>query len=373
MGASNSKNTVDLLTDICVNVTQSAVQSCTTTVDASQIIDLQAAGNIVYEGDISQKQSVSVDIACAMSSEKQNEIRSLVANELALQAEALTKGALTSLGGTTAEAATNIENLLEANVTQTDEQNLNSILNQTQTIQLNAGGSIIFKGNMSQEQSTKLVASAMMQSGSYSKVIQKVANDIDSVTKSSAEGSDSIFADLVAKVAKTFGLTASAALLAVPMMIGGVIFLIILLIALPFMLGGSKKKEKPSDRTAQSSMGTNIIMAPPMYGQQPMMPAPVDPFEKFRYGGEDETEDSSEGLSGNKKETKDKKKSKKEKVEDEDNTNDNGEKEDNTDDDDAEGGVEHCSGGCEACGCGCPEVEGTKKCGPDCACGCWKK
>lgn len=235
MGGTISKSTVQSFTDIATNVTQETIQSCTSVSTQSQNSDVVINGD-VSGGTFEQLQEASIDLDCAFSATKQNEIFSKVANAIAQQADSETEGALTSLGGTTAEVSATIFNSFKNNITQTDIQEVKSAINQSQKRKLVINGDVT-DTRIGQTQLATSVARTVVESTNMSKIIQEVANKFDQEAKSKSTG-------VVASVARTLGLTLAAAALVVPLAIAAVVILIVFIIMIPFVIMASRRSKK---------------------------------------------------------------------------------------------------------------------------------
>jgi hypothetical protein len=200
MGGTQSTSIVNSLTSACVNATQTSTAKCITTASQEQSIMLQAAGDITV-GDISQVQAVSVKSECLFSSQVQSDIQNAVANTLAQAAEAAGSGITSAIGGSSSNTFANIYTMISANVKQEQIQEAVNNTMQRQTVSINAGGNII-AGNISQEQTAKLIAKAIMNSEGYSKVINEVANQIDQSAKAKTTNP---LADIIGSVGDLWG------------------------------------------------------------------------------------------------------------------------------------------------------------------------
>ncbi len=218
MGGNSSKVTSDALTDIAISAIQSTIQGCTSSATQSQIISIpNVSGNLTI-GNVGLSQGVSLDIECIMSAEKQNEMHSKIANAIAQEAKSISTGMLQSLGGTSAEAATNIKTKFSANITQSDTQEaLNQIIQNQSLFVGNVGGNLVI-GNINFDQSAELVSRTLLTSGAYSRVINDISNTLTQVAETESTGMDKVFADMV----ETLGI-ASLGAFAIPLLIGIII------------------------------------------------------------------------------------------------------------------------------------------------------
>lgn len=177
MGGSQSTSTTASFTAISTKVTSDVIKKCMVTATQDQLLEVSAGGDITL-GDIGQKQGVSIDMKCAMSSETQNEIKNAVANALTQAAEAKGSGILSAVGGSGSTTNAYITTVLNNEVSMKDVQETVSGAMQRQKISINAGGNAII-GNVTQEQTASLIAEMIMSSRGYTSAIGTIASQVD--------------------------------------------------------------------------------------------------------------------------------------------------------------------------------------------------
>lgn len=225
MGGTQSVNTAEIITDIAVNATQRAINECVGSVSQQQIVQADYVAGTVDLSGVSFTQNASVNMQCALSARKQNEIQSAISSAIAQYAESRGVAVLSALGRTRSEAQTNIQNLFTANVTMEDVQTMTTIITQEQRVQFGTiEGDFIMRG-ATFEQSARIVAEAIVNTSQYNSVINTVSNAVDQVTQAEEENPLSFITDIFNN------LTQQGALL-----VGAIIIVIILVIAAPIIL-----------------------------------------------------------------------------------------------------------------------------------------
>lgn len=227
MGGSSSKSTVQKLTDIATKVANESVQRCIGAATQDQLIDIDNDGGTMILGNISQKQGISINMQCAMSSETQNKIQNDLASQISAAVNSST-GDFTS-GKSKSISDVDIKNILSTSIDNDSLSEEVSTTLQNQKIKLHNGpdGTVLATG-VSQEQGASLVVNAMMTSGQYSGALNKIADTIDVTAKSESKGIFSSLFDMLGSMFNSW-----------TMMIAGIAIAVIILgFLLLKMLGG---------------------------------------------------------------------------------------------------------------------------------------
>lgn len=211
----SSKTTVEVLNDICTQVTMDTIMKCTAVATQEQMIALKAKGDITIS-DVGMSQGVSINMNCVMQADKQNEIKDKVSAAITQNADSKGQAFLSLFGNTKADAIANIKNKLTNTVTANDELDFKTQLSQQQTISAEAGGNIIM-ANISMDQSAKIAASALMKTATYSTVINESANKMDQ--KASSEDKNPI-AEMIKAVGSIFSIPV--------LILGGIVLAVVL-------------------------------------------------------------------------------------------------------------------------------------------------
>jgi len=356
MGATSSKTISEQVNELAVEQISETISNCTGTIKQQQDLNISvSAGGSTNLGDVAQEQTATLDLECVFSAQKQSEIQRNLSNVLTQFAKAKSEDTIPGLGGTFTEIEANINNKFKSSVKQTDKQETLAAITQAQSANITNVGGVLNIKTFTQKQSAELVAKSILQSSGYSKVVDEVANAIDQTAKTESSGT-------LSNIANALGMTAATAAMAIPLAIGGIVFLIIFLIALPFMLkgGGSKKNNNFQGFSGYPQMPYAPIGNPYQTFQQPPPYQSMMGQQYATYGGSEgggdcgkagmKSGDCGCGCGGaNKKES--------------------------TKPVTGSGcGCTGIKGGCESCGCGCPDDPNTPgMCGEDCPCGCRKK
>lgn len=220
MGGTESKTTVNILTDICINVVQQNINNCVQAATQQQIIDAShASGDVVISG-VNMTQGAYVNMDCVMTSTLQSSIQSDMANAIAQYAETQGIAVLSALGKTKSEAVTNIQQIFSANVTQTITQEAVMQSLQLQKIDASYSGRNVTITDVNMSQGLEMTAKAILQSAGYSKAISEVSNLIDQTAKAKEENPLQVFADMLKNIVTSWiflivGLAVTGAVVAI--------------------------------------------------------------------------------------------------------------------------------------------------------------
>jgi lysine/ornithine N-monooxygenase len=202
MGGTQSKTTVDILTDIAMKVVQKNISKCIQTATQDQEIAARNVEEYVVIEGVSQEQSMSVNMQCALSNQMQSDIQSQIATQIAQYAESKGIALLSALGRTVSSAATNIKQLFEASVEQTNIQSaVMKSLNKQKISAVNVGKYVVLR-NISQKQTLTMTASAIITSTGYAQTISDIAETMDQATDAEETGPlDTLFNAITSTVA----------------------------------------------------------------------------------------------------------------------------------------------------------------------------
>lgn len=179
MGGTVSKNNLETLNQIAIDVTQQTTSRCVTTSTQQQLIEAtNVAGDVVIEGS-TLSQGSTIDMECLLSADTQSKIQSNIANEISQYADSQGQGMISALGSTKAEASANIKNMFESKVKlETLQESITKSM-QVQAIRAtNVGGNFVVR-NVNMSQLASVVAKTIIKSTSYSDVINEIANKLD--------------------------------------------------------------------------------------------------------------------------------------------------------------------------------------------------
>lgn len=186
MGGTESKTTIDILNEVALNVVSEQTNRCVTTSTQQQINEFSnIGGDLVIDG-LNQKQYSTINATCLINNLQNTDVQQKLANELINKAETL--GNILTLGKNKAEAISNIKNKINVAVKNsiTNESITSSYQVQGQKVQ-NIGGNVYFT-NVSQEQSSELIAKNIIGSSQISSVINDIGNAVDQSASSKTKG-----------------------------------------------------------------------------------------------------------------------------------------------------------------------------------------
>jgi hypothetical protein len=217
-GGTSSKTTAQVLTEASTQVTADSILSCATVATQEQMIGFYNVQGNVTISNVDMSQGVAVSLSCVMEATKQADIASKVADAIAQTAESKGQAVLSAFGNTRSEASTNIQNQIMSNISANTSQELNVNVSQQQSITAaNVGGNVVMT-NVTMEQSSSIIAAALMKTSTYSQVINESAAKMDQ--KSSTEEKNPL-ADVIKALGGIFTLPI--------IIIGGIILGIVLI------------------------------------------------------------------------------------------------------------------------------------------------
>lgn len=187
MGGTSSKAVANVLNEIAINASMRTIQECSASASQSQLLNIKSSG-LVFASNITMKQGVQVDSTCLSSVNKRTQLISDISNQVAQWAEAQGPGVWSALGASRSEVATNVKNRFAPVLNMDTIQRSVTAAAQGQTANIE-GGTVIL-GNVTQEQTAKIVAKSIVKDDKVAAVINDMSNTI--VAKSKATTTDPI-------------------------------------------------------------------------------------------------------------------------------------------------------------------------------------
>lgn len=235
------------LNQTTINAIERSIQNCQSTAVQTQNISQTSAGDIIIGGDISQTQTMSVNLSCVQEAMQNGSMATEISNAIAAEIKAKNKGTLAFLDkGTDAETEVWINNIVNANVTHDSEQVMNQYMAQSQSIDQTTAGRILVGGSILQNQSAKGVAEQIASTTQIQKAVLDIANEVDMKTKTENTG---VVPSVVDAISKMF----TAMAMAIPLIIGGIILFIIVLIGIPLVV---RAVRRPANKEAKKEGGS---------------------------------------------------------------------------------------------------------------------
>ena len=223
MGGTQSKTTSEVLTKVTNEVIQEHIAECVTYASQSQQLAFKRIGGSVNIGSLTMRQSLAIDIECALSSETKNAINNDLVNKFKQEADAQGIGLISALGNTQAETETRMRQIINTSVSQKSTQSVKNNIEQSQVATFTDIGGGVTISDATFEQTLEATAKAIINAGGYSQAITKVSNAIDQTAKAKEENPLSPLFDMI-----------SSAMQSGMMLIIGVI-MVVALVAIFFM------------------------------------------------------------------------------------------------------------------------------------------
>ena len=250
MGNSSSKTITEILNETAIGAIQESIQKCQQSVSQSQVIDVISGGNVVIGGNITQTQASVASLSCIQQAIQNGEIATNVANKIAQKIKAENEGTLAVLDkGTDAAAEAFIKNTIAINVTSLSSAVMNQYVAQSQRLNFVQKGdfTLLSTGNISQDQTARLVAEQLAATEQFQKAIVEIAGSVRQDNETKSKG---VISSVVDTVAKLIG----SATLALPLVIGMFLLFIAIAIGGPIVLF-RRRRSGGDEVTSGSLMG----------------------------------------------------------------------------------------------------------------------
>jgi hypothetical protein len=276
-GGSTSSATITALNNTCINAVQESLKQCITSATNEQMIMIRAGGDITL-GNIDQTQFTSIDQNCAISSTMETNIQSAIVNTLKQAAEATGSGITSVLGGSQTNVQAHIQNLVNVNLRQGDVQNTIAGALQKMSVVLEAGRNVVV-GNINQSQTSKVIATAIMNSTGAQSVVTTVANAMDQTTKSVTTNPISDIVDSVGSAVGNIVDSVGGIFTGPIMLLLGLVFLVI--IAVLVMKNLSKGEAQPALPSISSPENLSNVPVNNLFTPVPSAPEDFSNVQPF--------------------------------------------------------------------------------------------
>ena len=186
MGGANSKTEVESITEKLRDVTSSQFQSCVMSVALDQSLFIgDVKGDVTISG-LTQKQTSVMNVKCAQSTDKIEAIQSSLASSLETIQQKKMQGTAGLTAGESDVNTTNKQKIVE-NIKSEIVNNLESLMSQSQKIEIvNVGGNVALK-DITQEQAATMAADAVLKAASVRNAITKFSTDMSTTSVTTEE------------------------------------------------------------------------------------------------------------------------------------------------------------------------------------------
>jgi len=219
MGASESKTTINSLSQTISNISMTTVQDCMVSSDQSQTFEMVNTG-FSFGGTTRLVQETDVSSRCFSDVSKQTDLQQKLVQAIEQETDATNTGLLGAFGNTTAEAKANLKTIIETNITMSNIQNSYNTIKQTQSVKFRNEGTMLFR-DVELVQGGKLFAAAVLKEVDNAGIFSTIEAHVDQKAKSTVDSPFQFVADIVGDVAGTI----STGFMFYILLIGGAILL----------------------------------------------------------------------------------------------------------------------------------------------------
>jgi len=178
-GGSKAKSITKVVNDNAINIVQRSINECKGSVSQSAVINIDTIEGNVEIGNWSSDQVATVKTDCLMEAKKQGEIQQKLAQMLAQEAHARGVAGAGWMSNTKSTTIANIKNKFETNFKQEDINRAISLSTQEVGFRATTVEGNFSVGNIDWTQSTEVIAKGILNSESYSKVMNEITTDIE--------------------------------------------------------------------------------------------------------------------------------------------------------------------------------------------------
>lgn len=186
MGAASSRNTIENHLSQSLDITSTAIQDCSSSINADQKFVIKTKGSIDLK-DINLKQMVTFSSSCLQSTSLENKIDSTLLQHMQQAAESAVKG--WGIGFSSATNTTRNYTDLALAISNEFKQNCRSEIQATQLVDLEAEGDVVIAG-YNASQTIGAVRDCIQNSKAVSGIVNKTVQEIDQKATAEVAGLD---------------------------------------------------------------------------------------------------------------------------------------------------------------------------------------
>lgn len=186
MGASSSRNTIENHLSQSLDITSSAIQDCSSSINADQKFVIKTKGSIDLK-DINLKQMVTFSSSCLQSTDLENKIDSSLLQHMQQAAESAVKG--WGIGFASATNTTRNYTDLALAISNEFKQNCRSEIQATQLVDLEADGNVVIEG-YNADQTIGAVRDCIQNSKAVSGIVNKTVQEVEQKASATVAGLD---------------------------------------------------------------------------------------------------------------------------------------------------------------------------------------
>lgn len=250
MGGHESKQKINVSTNVAANIVQNTAQNCINVAYGGNTFNIN--GNYNDISGVTQTVSISINSTCSTFASQDSTFNSDLANALSQvlndQEVALTQW----MDNSKDDQETNITQNVTANFTQTTVQNCVNNLNGYNIFNVSGDGNVV--KNITQTATLSVISQCLLQNGQTSDVVSNITNTVNQHGTYTSENPLAFITDAIEAVLKS------------AMVIAAVIFIVLVCFVFLFMLMRRGKKVPPPGGAAPIILQTGSQAAASGFG-----------------------------------------------------------------------------------------------------------
>lgn len=185
MGATESKTTVQSLSEAITNVAASTVQSCEVSSTQNQSVNVVNTGIRLW-GSYKLDQQSDIQSSCFSDVTKQTQLQNRIIDTISQATSASSVAVLSSFGPTNSSASANLSNIVRNNIKMSNIQQSYNEIKQNQSASFTNSGVIGFE-QVELTQGAKIFAAATLQEMDKAGIFNTIESHIDQTSKATVE------------------------------------------------------------------------------------------------------------------------------------------------------------------------------------------
>ncbi len=198
MGGTESKTTVNAISEQISTIASDTVQNCVVNTSQDQLINVSNTG-WKLTSNINVEQQTEVSSTCFSDLNKEIELQNKIQNAISQQSSASGVALLSAFGASTSEASANLRTIIKNNVTMSNIQNNYNSIRQNQQVNYSNSGVVVFD-TVNVTQGAKVFAAATLQQLDRAGIFNTIQNHVDQSATATTENPLDFLAKLVSSV-----------------------------------------------------------------------------------------------------------------------------------------------------------------------------
>jgi hypothetical protein len=217
MGNATTKNVIENHIQSSIDIINSAVQDCSTTMKQEQLLDIIGDGNNISHIDFSSM--MNADISCIQAASVQNDIQSKISNNMQQMAKSILGALSLNPGSAKAENIMKSSIKMGAHIQNTFNQKCGTKLNSSQVLRVRGNNNTA--SYMSYKTAASIIKNCVTTSSAVNKATQDILNQLKQTATAEKKGlSLGFMIFIIILVLGSFGLGGTVVLTSPPFIIG---------------------------------------------------------------------------------------------------------------------------------------------------------